>query len=381
MLLFLKSIWKACYKTSKLPSKATTALVRQETTFPNFISSFTDATEPRRYLDPFLYHIVKFHRLPLLLQVLFFEILVSLGAAILTIVAMPYLDIVTNVMILNGVAVLSALLQAVAQCTAKERNRFLLPSITAFILILLGYILFLYLYIMKDPTDTKMAIWVGLAVGGSLLVSFNWWENYLRLISQNSSSVFLKNLCKDMTKCQNILHILSSLLRIAVTACVLGAYVPLAKMDWDVVTSIPRGETRIIAIIIGVQLISSALCHWFAVVACKMHALRRCFIMPLYLASLAVMALLIIPVIVYYQDFRISLNGTESINFTGYCNVVVEGRNHSLNGSMFPHLVLDVTHTLCFLDMSAITDIGILTGNRVELFNDMATSRCKRSMF
>uniref|UniRef100_A0A3B4TFV1 chitin synthase n=1 Tax=Seriola dumerili TaxID=41447 RepID=A0A3B4TFV1_SERDU len=286
VFLFLKSIWKACYKTSKLPWKSTAALV------------------------------------------LFFEFVVSAGAAILTIVAMPHLDIVTNVTILNGVAVLSTLLQVVAQCTAKERNRFLLPSIAAFILILIGYVLFLTLYIMKDPTDIKMIIWVGLAVGGAFLVSFNWWENYFRLIGENSSSVFLKNLSEDMRRAQNILHILSSLLRIVVTGCVLGAYVPLYNMDWEVVKSIPSRETRIIAITVGVQLISSALCHWFAVAACKMHALRRCFILPLYLASLAVMAL-------------ISLNGTESINFTRYCNVVVDGRNQDLNGSVFSELVLD----------------------------------------
>ncbi|XP_056255607.1 chitin synthase chs-1-like [Seriola aureovittata] len=323
VILLHKSIWKACYKSSKLPARKTVAVV------------------------------------------LFFEFVVSGGAAILTIVAMPHLDIVTNVTILNGVAVLSALLQVVAQCTAKERNRFLLPSIAAFILILIGYVLFLTLYIMKDPTDIKMIIWVGLAVGGAFLVSFNWWENYFRLIGKNSSSVFLKNLSEDMRRAQNILHILSSLLRIVVTGCVLGAYVPLYKMDWEVVKSIPSRETRIIAITVGVQLISSALCHWFAVAACKMHALRRCFILPLYLASLAVMALLIIPVIVYYQEYRISLNGTESINFTSYCNVVVDGRNQDLNGSVFSELVLDVTHTLCFLDMSKITDIGMLTGSAV----------------
>uniref|UniRef100_A0A3Q3MRB1 chitin synthase n=1 Tax=Mastacembelus armatus TaxID=205130 RepID=A0A3Q3MRB1_9TELE len=267
VLLFLKSIWKACYKTSKLPRKSTTFMA-------------------------------------------------SLGAAILTIVAMPHLDIVTNVTILNSVAVVSTLLQVSTQCTARERNRFLLPSITSMVLIILGFVLFCFLYIMKDPANTKMIIWVGLAVGGAFLVSFNWWETYFRLIGENSSSIFLKNLCRDMTKCQNVLHILSSLLRIAVTACVLGAYVPLAKMDWDIVKSIPSRETRIIVITVGVQLISSALCHWFALAACKMHALRRCFILPLYLASLAVMALLIIPVIVYYQDYRVKLNGTASINFT-----------------------------------------------------------------
>uniref|UniRef100_A0A4W6FPB9 chitin synthase n=1 Tax=Lates calcarifer TaxID=8187 RepID=A0A4W6FPB9_LATCA len=307
VLLVLKSIWKACYKSSKLPAKKT---------------------------------------------VLFFEFLVSVGAAILTIVAMPHLDIVTNVTILNGVAVLSTLLQVIAQCTAKERNCFLLPSITAFILILLGYALFLALYIMKDPTDIKMAIWVGLAVGGSFLVSFNWWENYLRLISESSSSVYLKELCRDVRRGQNILHILSSLLRIVVTACVLGAYVPLAKMDWEIVTSIPSRETRIIAITIGIQLISSALCHWFAVAACKMHALAT----------------------MLHPAFVPGLSGCYG-SACRPCHCLLSG----IQNNVFPNLVLDVAHTLCFLDMSKITDIGILTGNEhmVYVFCQSLLSSCK----
>ncbi|XP_032435842.1 chitin synthase chs-2-like [Xiphophorus hellerii] len=320
VLLLLKSFWKACYKSSKLPRKSSAALV------------------------------------------LFFEFLVSVGLAVLTIVAMPHLDIVTNVTILNSVAVLSAFLQAVAQCTAKKTNIFLLPSIIAILFIFVGYYLFLVLYILKDPTDVKTAIWVGLAVGGSILVSFNWWENYFRVICVNSKSNFLKNLFEDLTKSQNMLHIMSSLLRIVVTACVLGAYVPLAKMDWDIVTSIPSRETRIVAIIIGVQLISSVLCHWFALAACKMHAVRRCFIVPLYLASLAVMVLFIVPVILDYQDHQLILNTTENINFTRYCVDAVIVRNQSLSGNLFPHLVLDVAQTLCFLDLSNTANIGLLTG-------------------
>uniref|UniRef100_A0A3B5MNJ8 chitin synthase n=1 Tax=Xiphophorus couchianus TaxID=32473 RepID=A0A3B5MNJ8_9TELE len=265
VLLLLKSFWKACYKSSKLPRKS---------------SAF----------------------------------IVSVGLAVLTIVAMPHLDIVTNVTILNSVGVLSAFLQAVAQCTAKKTNIFLLPSIIAILFIFVGYCLFLVLYILKDPTDVKTAIWVGLAVGGSILVSFNWWENYFRVICVNSKSNILKNLFEDLTKSQNMLHIMSSLLRIVVTACVLGAYVPLTKMDWDIVTSIPSRETRIVAIIVGVQLISSALCHWFALAACKMHAVRRCFIVPLYLASLAVIPLFIAPVIIYHK------NHNSNINFTSYCS-------------------------------------------------------------
>ncbi|XP_055013579.1 uncharacterized protein LOC129410149 [Boleophthalmus pectinirostris] len=323
VLLFLKSVWKACYKTSKFPRVATVALV------------------------------------------FFFEFVASAGAAILTIVAMPHLDIVTNVTILNGAAFLSALLQMVAQCTAKGRRRFLVPSITGLLLILLGYGLFVALYIMKDTRDLNMAMWVGLAVGASLLVSFNWWENYFGLISEHSNSLKVRVLYYDMKRCQNILNMFSSLLRIAVTALILGAYVPLSRMDWDVVRSIPAPQTRVIAITVGVQLVSSALCHWFSLAACKMHAMRRCFILPLYLASLSVMALLVIPVIVYYQDYRLNLNGATT-NFTHYCNVVVSGRDGNLSSSVFPELVYDVTHTLCFLDMSKISDIGILTGSAVS---------------
>ncbi|XP_076021598.1 chitin synthase chs-2-like [Genypterus blacodes] len=320
VLLFLKSLWKACYKTSKLPSRRSAAVV------------------------------------------LTFEFLVSLGAAVLTIVAMPQLDIVTNVTILNSVAILSTVLQMVAQSIARERNRFVVPSIAAFVLILLGYALFVVLYVLKDISNGKMALRVGLAVAGCFLVSFNWYENYLRLISENRGTGFLVDLCTDLRQCQNVLHIMSSLTRIVVTACVVGAYVPLSKMDWGSVTTVPSFETKTIVIIIGVQLISSALCEWFVVAACKMHAMRRCFLLPLYLASLAVMALLIVPVIVYYHDFRANMNGTDSVNFTGYCAEAVYGRNQSRSGNVFPHLVLDVTQTLCFLDLSKATDIGLLAG-------------------
>ncbi|XP_014883904.1 uncharacterized protein chs3 [Poecilia latipinna] len=279
---------------------------------------------------------------------------------------MPHLDIVTNVTILNGVAVLSAFLQAVTQCTVKKMNIFLLPSIMASVVMVVGYCLFVVLYILKDSADVKTAIWVGLAVGGSILVSFNWWENYFRVICVKRKSNVLKNLFEDLSKCQNMLHIMSSVLRIVVTACVLGAYVPLAKLDWDIVTSIPSRETRIVAIIIGVQLISSALCHWFALAACKMHAVRRCFILPLYLASLAVMVLFIVPVILDYQDHQLSLNTTEKINFTSYCAEAVNVRNQSLSGNLFPHLILDVAQTLCFLDMSNTVNIFLLAGAAIS---------------
>lgn len=41
VLIFLKSVWKACYKTSKLPRGTTTALVKQQSLVPRILSGFT----------------------------------------------------------------------------------------------------------------------------------------------------------------------------------------------------------------------------------------------------------------------------------------------------------------------------------------------------
>uniref|UniRef100_A0A667XWU8 chitin synthase n=1 Tax=Myripristis murdjan TaxID=586833 RepID=A0A667XWU8_9TELE len=301
VLLLLKSLWKAKFKSSKLPARRTAAVV------------------------------------------LLMEFLVSLGSAVLTIVAMPHLDIVTNVTILNSVAVLSAVLQVAAQCAAKERNRFIFPSLIAFLLILLGYVLFLVLYLLENESRSKTAVWAGLAVAGSFLISLNWWENYIRLFCDTRSDGFLKN----------VLHILSSLLRILVTGCVVGAYVPLSQMDWVTLTTVPNREMRIVVTLIVVQLVSSALCQWFAVAACKMHALRRCFILPLYSASLAVMAVLIIPVIIYFEDYRAEVSVADNSTFTDYCTAAVYERNQTLGNATFLHIFLDVTQTLCSQNLNS----------------------------
>ncbi|KAF4071503.1 hypothetical protein AMELA_G00274110 [Ameiurus melas] len=69
VLLLIKSIWKITFKDSKTPSMQT------------------------------------------LLWILFVETLVAAGSSILTLITMPQFDILTNVMLLNGIATLSALLQ------------------------------------------------------------------------------------------------------------------------------------------------------------------------------------------------------------------------------------------------------------------------------
>ncbi|XP_073706289.1 chitin synthase chs-2-like [Garra rufa] len=248
VLLLLKSTWKFIFKSATIPSK---------TTF---------------------------------FWVLFVEFLVALGAAVLTIVAMPHFDIVTNVMILNSVSILSAVFQVVAECLAKERKQLIMLPACSIFLIVIGYVLFAVNYLVFEGS-LEIKISVALAVMGTICVSVNWWENYSTLFKVS----FLKDISIDIAQSRNVVCIISSLMRILVTSAVVGAYVPLSGQNWNSVRLV--SETVVISLV-AIQIVSSALCRWFVVVACKMHTLRRSFIMPMYLASITVMAVFLIPVVV-----------------------------------------------------------------------------------
>ncbi|KAK9958860.1 hypothetical protein ABG768_010960 [Culter alburnus] len=239
VLLLLKSTWKFIFKSAAMPSKKT------------------------------------------VLWVLCVEFLVALGAAILTIVAMPHFDIITNVMILNSVSILSAVFQVVAECLAKERKRLIMLPVCSIFFIVLGYVLFAVSYLVFESSP-KIKVSIGLAIVGTICVSVNWWENYSTLFSVSS----LEDISKDIAQSRNVVCIISSLVRILITSAVAGAYVPLSGQDWKSVKLV--FETVVISLV-AIQIASSALCHWFVVVACKMHALHRCFALPIYLASITVL--------------------------------------------------------------------------------------------
>ncbi|XP_073679963.1 uncharacterized protein [Garra rufa] len=248
VLLLLKSTWKFIFKSATIPSKKT------------------------------------------LFWVLFVEFLVALGAAILTIVAMPHFDIVTNVMILNSVSILSAVFQVVAERVEKEKKRIIMLPICSIFLIVTGYVLFAVSYLVFEGSS-EIKISVGLAIVGTICVSVNWWENYSTLLKVS----FLKDISIDITQSRNMVCIISSLMRILVTSAVVGAYVPLSGQNWN---SDKLVFKTVFVSLVAIQIASSALCRWFVVVACKMHALRRSFIMPMYLASIAVLTVFLIPVVV-----------------------------------------------------------------------------------
>uniref|UniRef100_A0A8C0YIW3 chitin synthase n=2 Tax=Cyprinus carpio TaxID=7962 RepID=A0A8C0YIW3_CYPCA len=245
VLLLLKSTWKFIFKSATMPSKKT------------------------------------------LFWVLCVEFLVALGAAVLTIVAMPHFDIVTNVMILNSVSILSSVFQVVAECLAKERKRLIMLPVCSIFLIVTGYVLFAISYLAFE-SSLAINISVGLAIVGTIFVSVNWWENYSTLFAVS----FLEDISRDIAQSRNVVCIISSLVRILVTSAVVGAYVPLSGQEWKLVKLV--FETVVVSLV-AIQIASSALCRWFVVVACKMHALRRSFVLPMYLASITVLAVFLVP--------------------------------------------------------------------------------------
>ncbi len=197
-------------------------------------------------------------------------------------------------MILNSVSILSAVFQVVAECLAKERKRLIMLPVFSIILIVTGYVLFAINYLVFE-SSLEMNISIGLAIAGTICVSVNWWENYSTLFAVS----FLEDISRDIAQSRNVVCIISSLMRILVTSAVVGAYVPLSGREWK---SDKLVFEPVVVSLVAIQIVSSALCRWFVVVACKMHALHRSFVLPMYLASITVLAVFLVPTSVGLLD-------------------------------------------------------------------------------
>ncbi|KAL0167872.1 hypothetical protein M9458_036094 [Cirrhinus mrigala] len=250
---------------------------------------------------------------------------------------MPHFDIVTNVMILNSVSILSAVFQVVAVCLAKETKRLIIVPVCAIVLIGIGYVLFVISYLVYE-SSLEIKISVGLAIVGSICVSVNWWENYSTLFAVP----FLNEISRDIAQSRNVVCIISSLMRIMVTSAVVAAYVPLSGQEWKSVKLV--FETVVISLV-AIQILSSALCRWFVVVACKMHALRRSFVMPMYLASFTVMAVFLVPAAVRIPES----------NYTSTC---FENLQPNSTDEWLHLLLTDAVRTLNTRDIVVHMNIG-----------------------
>ncbi|KAJ8398896.1 hypothetical protein AAFF_G00418040 [Aldrovandia affinis] len=305
VLLFLKSFWKFLFKGSENPSWRT------------------------------------------VLWVLCVETVVALGAAVLPVVVMPHFDIISNVMVPNSVGISSAILQVVAQGMSQERKSFIIPPLVSVVLIFTGYVVFTLSYVQDGKVgeiDHLMYLWIGLAVVGTLCISLNWWENYSTLFKVD----LLDNITRDIARSRNVVCILSSVVRVLVTAAVVGAYVTLSGMDWASVQSVPKQTQAVCLSLAAIQVGCSVLCQWFAGVACKMHAHRRSFIVPMHLASLAVLATFLASVLITLPTGQ---DGGDSA-FRLYCQPVANPE-----AGVFDQLLRDISQTLCARPMVTNLDL------------------------
>ncbi|KAF5890120.1 chitin synthase chs-2-like, partial [Clarias magur] len=315
VLLLIKSIWKITFKDSKIPSVQT------------------------------------------LLWIVSVDTLVALGSSVLTLAAMPQFDIFTNVMLLNGIATLSALLQVVANAVAHGRRSFIATSVAALLLLIAGFCFFAVNYLRQQNGKQNMPLFVGLAIGGTLLVSLNWWENYAMLFR----IVFLQNTIRDIKSSHNFVNIVSTIVRIIVTFTVLGAYVKLSGQDWSSVLSVNSFTKTLVLSLFAIQVLASALCRYMAVAACKMHAVRRGFLLPMIFTSPAVLGAFFLAVWIPYMNINQQHNAT----FPDYCRsfVMVESPTFAIMKLMLS----DLTRDLCqhMADNESTVGFGLLGSSLV----------------
>ena len=125
------------------------------------------------------------------------------------------------------------------------------------------------------------------------------------------------------------------------------------------------GVPRLLAALVALQLLSSVACHWLSLVACKMNAVRRGFLLPLYLASLALLPLFLTPVFLFLRR-RQDAEGP-GYAFSRYCQEEVHAGSRPGADDGFQRLVLDATAQLCALGLERPLQTGLLTGETPTL--------------
>uniref|UniRef100_A0A3Q3E3G2 chitin synthase n=1 Tax=Labrus bergylta TaxID=56723 RepID=A0A3Q3E3G2_9LABR len=234
------------------------------------------------------------------------ECLVSLGTSVLVLVVMPQFDVLTNLFISGGVCIMSAVLQIIFRLQ-REKWKILFP-VCSLILTVAGYCLLILDYYVRvtsyvDRQSEDCYIYIAVGIFASLLVSLCWWENPLQATNSMQEKL------SELDGFRDFVFVISSILRI---------------------------------IVIGTAFCSAA-CHWFGVVACKIHAVKMSFALPVCCTGPAVLLLGLILLITEAKQ----LDGGETNIFTPqpceFCESLVFLRNKNST----PVVLLEITRSIC----------------------------------
>ncbi|KAK0148640.1 Chitin synthase chs-1 [Merluccius polli] len=248
------------------------------------------------------------------------ECLVSLGTSILALVVMPQLDVLTNLFISGGVCIMSSILQIVYRLQ-KETWKIIFP-LCSLILILTGYSLLITDYYVRvssyvDRQENDCYIYIGIGIVASVLVSLCWWENPLQ--ATNNMTAMLT----ELDTFRDFVFVITSLLRILVIVAVYLIYhfLIMGTIVWShfKLNDDQQEILQIGLVLFFLQAFCSATCHWFGVVACKIHAVRMGFALPVCCTGPAVLLLGIILFLTHAD----SLDGYHSSNILQFCDGLV----------------------------------------------------------
>ncbi|XP_075719841.1 chitin synthase chs-2-like [Rhinoderma darwinii] len=269
------------------------------------------------------------------------DVLVASGSSILIIVAMPHFNMFTNITILSSVHLVPSIIQIFIRLRKKKWK--LAIAIISAILCISGHIVSLVMFIVEDKSNEKILFFI-IAILGTLLVSCNWFENFL---PQKDAHCEIK---PDQDE-RNVLYFYGSIVRIVVTWIVVIIYIWTEGEEvWATIKSASSNEQRFILSLFGIQAVSSALCHWFGVVACKMRNVKLGFYIPLTLSELAV---IIFNISFYYFKYTEMQTKTEiqtfNVSYFCYNDLLVD------NNTMVESLLLEVAHHTCQIIMKIDT--------------------------
>ncbi|XP_059209388.1 chitin synthase 1 [Centropristis striata] len=297
-LVFLKSLWKCAFKSFVQPNMKTMA------------------------------------------SICAIECLVSLGTSILVLIVMPQFDVLTNLFISGGVCIVSAILQIVYRLQ-RDKWRILFP-ICSLILTVAGYCLLATDYYVRvtshvDRQEGDCYYYIGIGIFSSLLISLCWWENPLQATHRMQETL------SELEGFRDFVFVISSILRIIVIGGVYLLYhvffeksivwseFNLTNADWELL--------QIGLVLFFLQAFCSAACHWFGVVACKIHAVRMSFALPVCSTGPVV---LLLGIILFLTEVD-RLDGAQHGSITEFCESLA-GLSHK---NTTPVVLLELTRSIC----------------------------------
>uniref|UniRef100_A0A7N6ASL8 chitin synthase n=1 Tax=Anabas testudineus TaxID=64144 RepID=A0A7N6ASL8_ANATE len=268
------------------------------------------------------------------------ECLVSLGTSVLVLVVMPQFDVLTNLFISGGVCIMSAILQ-IAFRLQKETWKIVFPlcsltfTVAGYCLLGLDYHVRVTSFV--DRQTSECYIYIGIGVFSSLLISLCWWENPLQATNR------MQDTLSELDGFRDFVFVITSILRIIVIGGVYLVYHVLIQksITWSDF-NLNNADSELLQtglVLLFLQAFCSAACHWFGVVACKIHAVRMSFALPVCCTGPTVLLLGLILFLTQAQK----LGGADNGSITEFCESLAF-LNHK-NTSIV--VLLEITRSIC----------------------------------